>query len=221
MGRENRSVILITGGTGAIGSATVEIAAKHGMRVYFTGTSIEKGTKLVKELKKQELEVTFVQNHVQSFEEAWDRVTEICLDGLYHMTKVLLDMLKESENASIINIGSVTGLYMGLRNQCAYNVCKALIHNMTRGMAIEYGKYDICVNAVIPGSTMNPSVRELFYTDQESTHKMLKHIPLERVCVPADIGEMIVHLAEKESNYVNGCLINIDGGWAAGYSAGK
>ena len=53
------------------------------------------------------------------------------------MTKVLLDMLKESENASIINIGSVTGLYMGLRNQCAYNVCKALIHNMTRGMAIE------------------------------------------------------------------------------------
>lgn len=137
------------------------------------------------------------------------------------MTKVLLDMLKESENASIINIGSVTGLYMGLRNQCAYNVCKALIHNMTRGMAIEYGKYDICVNAVIPGSTMNPSVRELFYTDQESTHKMLKHIPLERVCVLADIGEMIVHLAEKESNYVNGCLINIDGGWAAGYSAGK
>ena len=137
------------------------------------------------------------------------------------MTKVLLDMLKESENASIINIGSVTGLYMGLRNQCAYNVCKALIHNMTRGMAIEYGKYDICVNAVIPGSTMNPSVRELFYTDQESTHKMLKHIPLERVGVPADIGEMIVHLAEKNSNYVNGCLINIDGGWAAGYSAGK
>lgn len=150
--------------------------------------------------------------------QAWELVTGTCLDGLYHMTKSFLPMLKQSESACIVNIGSVTGFRAGLRYQCAYNVCKALIHNMTRGMAIEYGAQGITVNSVIPGSVMNPMISKLLYQDKAASEKMFKHVPIGRAGCPEDIANAVGFCVSEKSRYLTGCLINVDGGWAAGYS---
>ena len=253
-----KRTILITGGAGAIGAATVRLASKS-MKVYFTDINEEKGREIEAELREQGADVTFIKNDVSSASEAqalaerilkenggldvlvnnvglnvpqdrravfydytpdaWSFVTNTCLDGLYHMTKSFLSMLKQSDSACRVNVGCVTGVRMGLRYQCAYNVCKALIHNVTRSMAIEYGGSGITVNSVIPGSVIQPMIAKLLYDSEEARERMFKHVPVGRAGQPEDIANAVLFAVSEESRYLTGCLINVDGGWAAGYSA--
>lgn len=150
----------------------------------------------------------------------WKLSIDICIDGMYNLNKYALPVMKEKGCGKIINTGSVTGFRMGLRNQCAYNIAKAAIHNITRTLAIEYAKYGITVNCVIPGSTWHKKFYEAAAYNEELKAKFLTHIPLKEPNVPENIANGSLYLCSPEADRVTGVLLNIDGGWASGYCRG-
>ena len=153
------------------------------------------------------------------YDEMWlRRVTNICLDGLYSYSKYVIPEMIKNGGGKIINTGSVTGFRTALKFQAPYNAAKHSIANITRAMALEYGQYGITCNSVIPGSVANWQIASVVWGTEEKKNSMCKHIPLGHVGAPADIGNMMLYLCSDLSDYVNGCMINVDGGWAAGYA---
>ncbi len=152
--------------------------------------------------------------------EGWYFSINICMDGFFRFTKYAIPVMKEQKSGSIMNTGSVTGFRMGLRNQCAYNVAKAAIHNMTRNMAIEYAPYNITVNSVIPGTTWHKRFFEELAISDEMKEKFLSHVPLGYPNIPEDMAYATLYLCSSEAERVTGVMLNVDAGWASGYCKG-
>ena len=111
----------------------------------------------------------------------------------------------------IINIASVAGLRV-LPQIGIYAMSKAAVVQMTRAMAIEWGRFGINVNAICPG-----------YIDTEINHaqwstergrKLVQMLPRKRVGAPEDLDALIVMLASDQSHFVNGAVITADDGFA-------
>ena len=153
-------------------------------------------------------------------EGAWNRVTDICLDGLFFCTKYTLPHMRRQGGGCIVNIGSVAGFRAPLRLQSPYSAAKAMVLNMTRTLATENGIYGIRVNGVVPGSVMNAHLNDVVYKDDAMRESMLSHVPMRVIGEPVDIGNSILYIVSDEAKYVTGCILTVDGGWSAGYSAG-
>jgi NAD(P)-dependent dehydrogenase (short-subunit alcohol dehydrogenase family) len=150
--------------------------------------------------------------------DAWRRVLDICIDSVYYCSKYALPGMIRAGGGRIVHIGSVAGWLAPLRLQCAYSAAKAAIINLTRSMAIDYAKHHINVNTVIPGSIPNDQLRSIMYNDPEKHKSMFEHIPLGAPGAGEDIGNAVMFLVSPEARYITGCALNVDGGWAAGYS---
>jgi len=119
---------------------------------------------------------------------------------------------KESfPGARIINIASVAGLRV-LPQIGLYAMSKASVIQMTKAMALEWGKFGINVNAICPG-----------YIDTEINHhhwltekgqKLIDMLPRKRVGSPADLDALIVLLSSEQSHFINGAIITADDGFA-------
>jgi NAD(P)-dependent dehydrogenase (short-subunit alcohol dehydrogenase family) len=110
----------------------------------------------------------------------------------------------------IVNIASVAGLRVGSRIG-VYCMGKAAVIHMTRSMALEWGRFDINVNAICPG-----------YIDTEINHhqwagesgqKLIQQLPRKRVGKPADLDSTLMMLCANESHFVNGAVIAADDGY--------
>jgi NAD(P)-dependent dehydrogenase (short-subunit alcohol dehydrogenase family) len=110
----------------------------------------------------------------------------------------------------IVNIASVAGLRVGSRIG-VYSMSKAAVVHMTRSMALEWGRFDINVNAICPG-----------YIDTEINHhqwagesgqKLIQQLPRKRVGKPADLDTTLLMLCANESHFVNGAVIAADDGY--------
>jgi NAD(P)-dependent dehydrogenase (short-subunit alcohol dehydrogenase family) len=110
----------------------------------------------------------------------------------------------------IVNIASVAGLRVGSRIG-VYCMGKAAVIHMTRSMALEWGRFDINVNAICPG-----------YIDTEINHhqwagesgqKLIQQLPRKRVGKPSDLDTTLLMLCANESHFVNGAVIAADDGY--------
>jgi NAD(P)-dependent dehydrogenase (short-subunit alcohol dehydrogenase family) len=110
----------------------------------------------------------------------------------------------------IVNIASVAGLRVGSRIG-VYCMGKAAVIHMTRSMALEWGRFDINVNAICPG-----------YIDTEINHhqwagesgqKLIAQLPRKRVGQPKDLDTTLLMLCAKESHFINGAVIAADDGY--------
>ena len=88
----------------------------------------------------------------ETSEEDWDKIFDVDVKGTFLVSKAFLPTMIEQDHGSIVNISSVSGM-AGDRAMVAYNAAKGAIINMTRAMAIDYGKNNIRVNVVAPGPT--------------------------------------------------------------------
>ena len=111
----------------------------------------------------------------------------------------------------IINIASMAGLKV-LPQIGAYCMSKAAVIQMTKAMALEWGKHGINVNAICPGYIDTEINHHHWQTEQGQ--KLVNMLPRKRVGKPEDLDAMVVLLASAESHFVNGAIIAADDGFA-------
>src|SRR5207244_6046118 len=154
-------------------------------------------------------------------ESEWDRILQVDLHGVFHVSKAAARVMIPQRSGRIINIASIAGL-VPLRLQCAFVAAKAGVVNLTRAMALELGPHGILVNGIAPGSTLTEGTRQLFYgeggTFREHVQRMLDHVPLGRPATTDEIAVAALFLADPENSYMNGHILTVDGGWTAGYT---
>jgi NAD(P)-dependent dehydrogenase (short-subunit alcohol dehydrogenase family) len=119
-------------------------------------------------------------------------------------------MLEQGDGGVIVNLVSTAGL-QGYPNQSVYNISKGAAANLTRCLAVEYGKDKIRVNGICPTYAKTSLTRELF-DDKDFDQVFTESIPLKRWGEVEDVANLAVFLASDESGYIHGDLIKVDGG---------
>lgn len=147
-------------------------------------------------------------------DEAFDRIQDVNVRGVFRCSRAALPALCESEYGRIINIASQRGLRGGEDTEkVAYVTSKGAVTSMTRQMALDYGPQGVAVNAICPGpveSGMTPIESE---TERE---RLLSGIVTPFVGQPADIAPAAVLLAGDGGRYIHGETLVIDGGYLLG-----
>jgi len=113
----------------------------------------------------------------------------------------------------IINIASMYGLVGNKLTPCtAYHAAKGGLVNMTRGLAAEWGQYNITVNAICPGYFVSPLTKEILESEmfQQNARVM---IPLSRYGKEGELDTAAIFLASSFSTYVTGAVLPVDGGY--------
>jgi NAD(P)-dependent dehydrogenase (short-subunit alcohol dehydrogenase family) len=143
------------------------------------------------------------------------RVLEVNLVAPFLLAKAFGTKMLAARRGSIINVASIAGL-VGIADRAAYNASKHGLIGLTRTLAAEWGGRGVRVNAVCPGwvkTEMDAADQARgTYTDADITER----IPMARFATPDDVASAIAFLAdEKQSGFVNGHTLTVDGGWTS------
>ena len=146
-------------------------------------------------------------------EEAWDKVIDTYLKGLFFCAQAVGKVMIQQKKGKIINISSQAGS-VGLLQRAAYCSSKGGVNLLTKVLAIEWAKYNINVNAIAPTFIETPLAKPMFEKEGFREY-VLGNIPLGRVGRPEDVIGAVIYLASEASNMVTGHVLLIDGGWTA------
>ena len=244
MGRLEGKTAIVTGGAQGIGFAGAKLFAAEGAKVFIADINAEKGEKAAEEIgaafvrcdvsKSADVEavvkaagaVDVLYNNAGIFwtghdgrltdisEEDWDRVIAINLKSVYLFSKFAIrSMMASSRGGAIVNTGS-SAAQIGIPDCDAYTATKGAIVQLTKSLAVEYGRYGIRTNCISPAAIMTPMMRqsnpENSTFDEERFLKL--RTPLRRYGTPEEIAQVALFLASDESSYLNGAVIVADGG---------
>ncbi|NQV46416.1 MAG: 3-oxoacyl-ACP reductase FabG [Rhodospirillaceae bacterium] len=152
----------------------------------------------------------FPQTTIEKMEPAeWDLVMNTNLKGNFLSVKACLPALKKSDQGRVVLTSSITGPVTGFPGWSHYGASKSGQLGFLRTACIELAKYNITMNAVMPGNIGTEGLDELG-ADYIAT--MAASIPLKKIGVVEDIGNAALFLASKEANYITGQTIIVDGG---------
>lgn len=141
--------------------------------------------------------------------EEWDTVLDINLKGTFHSVKACVPYLKKSNGGRIVLTSSITGPITGFPGWTHYGASKAGINGFLRTAAIELAKYNITVNAVMPGNIKTEGLDDM---GEDYLRQMAGSIPLKVLGEVEDIGYAALFFAAKEAAYVTGQTLVVDGG---------
>jgi 3-oxoacyl-[acyl-carrier protein] reductase len=141
-------------------------------------------------------------------EEDWDAVIAVNLKGTFNASKSVSKVMLKARAGKIINIASVIGI-MGNAGQANYAASKAGVIALTKSLAREFSSRNINVNAVAPGYIKTDMTDKL---SEDVKNKILENVPLGRMGLPQDVAQVCLFLASRESDYVTGQTIVVDGG---------
>ena len=144
-------------------------------------------------------------------EEQWDQVVDIHMKGAFLCAQAAAAHMKEQQEGKIINVTSVAGL-VGTVGQINYSAAKGGIISMTKSMARELARYNICANVISLGIVAT-DMTEKIRTDEKLKDIYMNRILLKRFAEPEDISPAFVFLASDDSNYITGQLLCVDGGY--------
>ena len=150
-------------------------------------------------------------------DEAWDRVLDTNVRGVFQLTVATLDLLRAAASpedpARVINLGSVDGIRPPMMESYAYSASKAAVHQLTRHLAKRLASEQITVNAIAPGPF--PSKMMAFVLDDPDRRALVEgQIPLGRVGEPDDVTGLTIFLASRAGAYLTGTVIPLDGGYS-------
>lgn len=162
------------------------------------------------------------QNRTEDFGgQEFDRVIGVNLNGVFHGMAEVLKVMREQGHGSIVNTASVGGI-RGVGNQSGYAASKHGVVGLTRNSAVEYGQYNIQINAIAPGAIMTPmvegSLRQIGGEDWEKVgQEFVQPNPMRRFGRPEEVAALVAFLLSGESGFINGAVITIDGGQSYKY----
>ncbi len=242
----SKSVALVTGGIGGIGSEISKKLSQSGYIVVATtfNKEIEKADEWIASQKEEGFDFLVEEADVTSFEACgnmikhveetvgpievlvncagitrdgflknmdesnWDAVLSTNLDGVFNMTKNVLDFMLQRGSGRIINISSVNG-QRGQFGQTNYSAAKAGMHGFTMALAQEVARKGITVNSVSPGYVATSMVMAI---DESIRNELISQIPMQRLAEPVEIANTVKFLASNEASYITGANIPVNGG---------
>lgn len=143
-------------------------------------------------------------------EEEWDLVRKINLDHVFFMIQKALNvMLKQPEGGKIITIGSMVSWFGGTTVP-AYTASKGAVTQLTKSIAVDCAGRGININALAPGYMDTEMCANM---TQERKDETSKRIPAVRWGTPEDMKGPVIFLASSASDYLNGAVIPVDGGY--------
>jgi 2-deoxy-D-gluconate 3-dehydrogenase len=149
---------------------------------------------------------------VDTTDEDWHAVINVNLHGVFRMSRAAgRHMLASGRGGKLINIASLLSFQGGL-NVPAYAASKSAIAGLTREMSNEWASKGINVNAIAPGYFKTDNT-EALQKDETRNRQILERIPAGRWGDASDLGGAAVFLASRASDYVNGQILAVDGGW--------
>jgi NAD(P)-dependent dehydrogenase (short-subunit alcohol dehydrogenase family) len=242
---DNKKTAIVTGAAKGIGKAIAERLSNEGFFIVIVDVDNENGNKLAENLGKDkasfyncniqsEEEVTGLFNklikehkkidvlvnnagiikdnmiHKMTFED-FESVIDVNLKGTWLMSREAAKIMREQKSGRIINITSRA--WLGNAGQSNYSASKAGIVGLTRVLALELGKYNVLVNAVAPGLIDTPLTQAL---TEEVRNKLIQAQPTKTMGKPEDIANAVSFLADKNTKFITGQTIYIDGGKSIG-----
>ena len=144
-------------------------------------------------------------------DELWDRVLEVNLSSQFVLTRGIGTSMLERGRGKIVFVASLLSFQGGV-NVPGYSASKGGIALLTKALANEWAARGVNVNAVAPGYIRTDNTQAL-QDDQVRAERILDRIPAGRWGEPGDIAGAIVFLSSAASEYVNGVILPVDGGW--------
>ncbi|OPA76964.1 short-chain dehydrogenase [Paenibacillus selenitireducens] len=216
------------------GQATVREIEAAGGRAYFIKADVTKAAEvqaMVAEAIERygRIDVLFNNAGVSGVgrlheieEEAWDRVININIKGVFLPSKYVLPHMMEAKSGSIINMSSCIA-EIGLAQRGSYSTTKGAVLALTKSMQVDYAPYNIRVNALLPGTILTPFVEDYLkksYDNPEEAYASLKTRQLSGdLGRPEDVAQAALFLASDESKFMMGSPLYIDGGVVFGKNA--
>lgn len=146
-------------------------------------------------------------------EEDFNYTVEVNLKGTFFVSQFAGKLMKRQKYGRIVNLSSQAG-FIALPTESVYCMTKAGIAHLTKCFAVEWGKYNITVNAVAPTFIKTPGT-EIWLQDEEFKKDILSKIVLGRVGIPKDVASAVLFLSSPASSLITGTTLMIDGGWTA------
>jgi 2-dehydro-3-deoxy-D-gluconate 5-dehydrogenase len=144
----------------------------------------------------------------------WDLVMNINLKTVFFMSQAVARLfIKQGDGGKIINIASMLSFQGGIRVP-SYTASKSGVAGLTKLMANEWAPHRITANAIAPGYFATANTQAL-REDPVRSAEILGRIPAGRWGEPSDLGGAAVFLASRASDYVQGAILPVDGGWQA------
>ncbi|MFW2489895.1 2-dehydro-3-deoxy-D-gluconate 5-dehydrogenase KduD [Clostridium chromiireducens] len=202
---------------------TRELIEKEGRKVVFIQADLTK-----KEDRKNVIDVTMKEfkkidvlvNNAGTIrraplleykEEDWNAVMDINLNAVYFLSQEVAKIMAEQGSGKIINVASMLA-FQGGKFVPPYTASKHGVAGITKAFANELACKNIQINAIAPGYIKTANTAPI-RADKERNAEIQSRIPADRWAEPFDLMGAIVFLASKASDYVNGHVLAVDGGW--------
>jgi 3-oxoacyl-[acyl-carrier protein] reductase len=139
----------------------------------------------------------------------WFRVIDVNLHGTFHLSRAVLPIMRAQAHGKIINITSQMARLPHPGASPSYEVSKAGIAALTRHLAFHYARFNVCVNAIAPGSIDTGLAKSM---NPETWDRIRGGIPKGRLGEPSEVAEVAFFLASPLSDYITGATIGVTGG---------
>jgi 3-oxoacyl-[acyl-carrier protein] reductase len=147
-------------------------------------------------------------------QEDMQRMWRTNVDAVVHMTQAVVPGMKARRYGRIVNVSSIAAHGTALPGATFYAASKAAVSTLTRRFALEFGREGITVNAVAPGFILTDMVRQAF-SEQEYqmvVHRLSELSMVGRVGEPADVANAVAFLLARDSGFITGQILTVDGG---------
>lgn len=148
---------------------------------------------------------------LESKDEDWDRVININLNAVYHMSMAVSKEFAKQKSGKIINIGSMLS-FQGGKFIPSYTASKHGVAGLTKAFASEMGAYGVQVNAIAPGYIKTANTAPI-RAQKDRNQEILSRIPVGHWAEPSELMGVAVFLASPAADYVNGIIMPVDGGY--------
>ncbi|WP_160725145.1 2-dehydro-3-deoxy-D-gluconate 5-dehydrogenase KduD [Bacillus sp. USDA818B3_A] len=145
--------------------------------------------------------------------EDWDAVMDINLNSVYFLSQEVAKVMVEQKSGKIINIASMLS-FQGGKFVPPYTASKHAVAGVTKAFANELAQYGVQINAIAPGYVETANTAPI-RADEGRKEEITARIPAGRWATPADLMGIVVFLASSASDYMNGHILAVDGGWLA------
>lgn len=184
--------------------SVTELVCKEfgGIDILVNNAGVGGSEKPIVNLKNPEKEMT---------EADWDATLATDLRGVFVLSQaVAKKMIARGQGGKVINVSSMTAI-VAMPNMAAYVASKAAVVQLTKVMALEWVRYNIQVNSILPGYFETPMNTHFFATDI-GKQIIKKNIPMNRIAQIDEMRGLAVYLASPASNFMTGSAVLIDGG---------